>query len=72
MDIFNPNGSDDIIDRKIIGGSPTGISDFNRVKYHWTTELYREMLATYWLPEIIPVSRDRPKYRALSKRREKL
>lgn len=61
--LFNPNGDDSIGVRRIIGGDSTNLLNLNDVKYGWATELYREMVGNFWLPEKIDLTKDKVQYR---------
>ena len=61
--LFNPEGDDSIGNRRIIGGDPTNLLNLNDVKYRWATELYREMMSNFWVPEKINMSQDKMEYR---------
>ncbi|MFK7779549.1 MAG: ribonucleotide-diphosphate reductase subunit beta [Candidatus Gracilibacteria bacterium] len=49
--IFNPKGNDDVLARKIIKGSTTGLFQLNAVKYNWAKSLYQVMVGNFWIPE---------------------
>ncbi len=66
MKIFNPQGTDRINDRKIFGGNSTNIINLNNVKYAWATQLYRQMLEQFWIPEKIDLSGDVTDYNLLT------
>ena len=57
--IFNASGTDDITDRQLIGGNPTGIANLNSVKYKWASSLYKIMLNNHWIPEKISLVEDK-------------
>ena len=65
--LFNPEGSDDIANRKIIGGNTTNLFNLNNVKYKWTQELYRVMMGNFWVPEKVDLSSDVTSYKELTK-----
>ena len=56
--LFNPNGSDSLNDRALIGGNSTNIFNLNNVKYKWATKLYKTMLENFWIPEKISLVED--------------
>lgn len=49
--LFDENGNDEAIATKIIGGNPTGLNDFNEVKYSWAVELWNNMIGNTWFVE---------------------
>ncbi len=57
--IFNDQGDDSIVARKMIGGDTTGIMNLNSVKYQWAPKLYRIMLGNHWIPEKISLVDDK-------------
>lgn len=65
--LFNPEGSDDKSERKIIGGNTTNIFNLNNTSYKWATKLYRVMMANFWIPEKVDLSLDLNDYAKLSK-----
>jgi ribonucleoside-diphosphate reductase beta chain len=57
--IFDEGGSDEIEDRKLVGGRSTGIANLNSVKFKWASSLYTIMLNNHWIPEKISLVEDR-------------
>lgn len=57
--IFNENGSDGIIDRKILGGDSTGIMNLNSVKYKWAPTMLGIMQNNFWLPQKVSLVEDK-------------
>jgi ribonucleoside-diphosphate reductase beta chain len=57
--IFNSEGSDDISDRELVGGNPTGIANLNSVKYKWASSLYTIMVNNFWIPQKISLVEDK-------------
>ena len=64
--LFNPNGIDNIENRKIIGGETTNLFNLNDVKYNYAKELYRIMMGNFWVPEKVDLSDDIDSYRNLT------
>ncbi len=64
--LFNPKGTDDLENRRIIGGNTTNIFNLNNIKYNWATELYRVMSQNFWLPEKVDLSLDVQNYSQLT------
>ncbi|KEH99111.1 ribonucleotide-diphosphate reductase subunit beta [Clostridium botulinum C/D str. BKT12695] len=54
--IFNENGNRGT--ESIINGSTTNLREWNRIKYNWANELYRNMLNNFWIPEEISLNED--------------
>lgn len=65
--LFNPSGIDSLNERKIIKGNSTNIFNLNNVKYQWANQLYRNMMANFWIPEKIDLTQDRTDYNNLTK-----
>jgi len=59
MPLFNENGDDTLEAQKIIGGTPTGISNMNENRFAWTNALYRRMVANHWIPEKVSLVDDK-------------
>lgn len=64
--LFNPNGDDRIQQRKIIGGNTTNLFNLNNVKYNWASQIYRIMMANFWVPEKVDLSVDENQYSKLT------
>lgn len=64
--IFNPNGDDSVINRRIIKGNTTNLFNLNETKYNWAKSLYRVMLANFWIPEKVDLSQDVLDYQELN------
>lgn len=64
--LFNPDGDIDLIKRKIVGGNPTNLNDYNNLKYTWVSDWYRQAMNNFWVPEEINLSNDLKDYRHLS------
>jgi ribonucleoside-diphosphate reductase beta chain len=64
--VFNPEGNDNIEERKVIGGNSTGIANLNSVKYHWASKLYKIMLNNFWIPEKVSLVDDRTTIKELT------
>jgi ribonucleoside-diphosphate reductase beta chain len=64
--IFNPQGNDSIIHRKLIGGNISNLINMNQVAFPWATALYKKMLENFWIPEQVPMSQDISCFNTLS------
>lgn len=62
--IFNENGLRGT--QSIINGNTTNLREWNRIKYNWTTTLYRTMLNNFWIAEEISLSEDVKGFQMLS------
>ncbi|PID86528.1 ribonucleotide-diphosphate reductase subunit beta [Candidatus Gracilibacteria bacterium] len=49
--IFNPEGNDNVSERRIIKGNTTGLFQLNSTKYNWAKSLYQVMIGNFWVPE---------------------
>ncbi len=65
--LFNPEGNDRVQDRKIIAGNTTNLFNLNNVKYSWAKNMYRVMMANFWIPEKVDLTSDVGDYKQLTK-----
>ena len=63
--LFNPDGDIDVRERRMIGGNTTNLNDFNRMKYAWVSDWYRQAMNNFWVPEEINLNVDVKDYRVL-------
>lgn len=56
--LFNPDGSTDIGQRRMICGDTTNLNDFNNMKYTWVSDWYRQAMNNFWIPEEVNLSND--------------
>ena len=64
--LFNPEGSVEVRDRRMINGNTTNLNDFNNMKYGWVSDWYRQAMNNFWIPEEINLLRDSKDYPLLS------
>lgn len=64
--LFNPNGNDRVQDRRIINGNITNLFNLNTIKYNWAKDLYRVMMANFWVPEKVDLTQDIKDYKELT------
>ncbi|CAA6806652.1 MAG: Ribonucleotide reductase of class Ia (aerobic), beta subunit (EC [uncultured Campylobacterales bacterium] len=64
--IYNPQSNEHVNDRKIFGGSPTGIFELNNIKYKWAYTLWEHMLNNTWFPKEVDMTNDAKEYKKLS------
>lgn len=64
--LFNPDGDDTLFSRKIIKGNSTNIFNLNNVKFQWANQLYRTMMANFWIPEKVDLTKDKNDYENLT------
>lgn len=62
--IFNENG--DRGTQGILNGNTTNLREWNRIKYQWTNNLYRNMLNNFWIPEEISLFDDIKQFKKLT------
>ena len=65
-EIYNPNSTENVNDRKIFGGNPTGIFELNNIKYQWAYNLWEVMLNNTWFPKEVDMTRDVNDYKLLT------
>ncbi len=64
--IYNPQSTEDVNDRSIFGGNPTGIFELNNIKYQWAYNLWEVMLNNTWFPKEVDMTRDVNDYKNLT------
>ena len=64
--LFNPNGNDDIANRRLINGDTTNLFNLNNTKYDWANKLYRSMMENFWIPEKVDLTSDINDYKKLT------
>jgi ribonucleoside-diphosphate reductase beta chain len=64
--IYNPDSTENVNDRKIFGGNPTGIFELNNIKYQWAYNLWEVMLNNTWFPKEVDMTRDVNDYKLLT------
>lgn len=64
--IYNPLSNENVNDRKIFGGNPTGIFELNDIKYQWAYNLWEMMLNNTWFPKEVDMTRDVSDYKHLT------
>jgi len=64
--IYNPQSSENVNDRRIFGGNPTGIFELNDIKYQWAYNLWEMMLNNTWFPKEVDMTRDVIDYKNLT------
>ena len=64
--LFNVNGDDSLINRKMIKGNVTNLFNLNNVKYQWANKLYRLMMENFWIPEKVSLFDDKRAYNELT------
>lgn len=69
--MFNPYGNDLVSKRTIIKGDTTNLFNLNNVKYKWASNLYRIMVANFWIPEKVDLSNDIEDYKNLTEDEKK-
>ena len=64
--IYNPDSRENVNDRRIFGGNPTGIFELNKIKYQWAYNLWEMMLNNTWFPKEVDMTRDTNDYKILT------
>jgi len=64
--IYNPDSTEDVNDRKVFGGDPTGIFELNNIKYQWAYNLWEVMLNNTWFPKEVDMTRDVNDYKNIT------
>jgi len=69
--IYNPDSTENVNDRKVFGGNPTGIFELNNIKYQWAYNLWEMMLNNTWFPKEVDMTRDVNDYKQLTEAEKK-
>lgn len=69
--IYNPDSAENVNDRKVFGGNPTGIFELNNIKYQWAYNLWEVMLNNTWFPKEVDMTRDVNDYKNLTEAEKK-
>ena len=69
--LFNIEGNDELINRRMIKGNVTNLFNLNNVKYQWANKLYRLMMENFWIPEKVSLFDDKRAYAELSPSEQK-
>jgi len=64
--IYNPESTEDVNDRRVFGGNPTGIFELNDIKYQWAYNLWEVMLNNTWFPKEVDMTKDVNDYKNLT------
>ena len=48
--IYNPDSTETLNDRRTFGGNPDGMINFTKCKYTWATNLWDQMEGNTWFP----------------------
>ncbi len=64
--IYNPESNENVNDRRIFGGNPTGIFELNDIKYQWAYNLWEMMLNNTWFPKEVDMTRDVSDYKQIT------
>jgi ribonucleoside-diphosphate reductase beta chain len=64
--LFNQEGQDAPSEKRIVGGNPTNIFNFENIRHPWAITLYEKMEANIWIPKKIPMGEDKLCYKTLA------
>jgi ribonucleoside-diphosphate reductase beta chain len=64
--IYNPDSKENVNDRRVFGGNPTGIFELNNIKYQWAYNLWEVMLNNTWFPKEVDMTKDVNDYKNLT------
>lgn len=64
--IYNPESKENVNERRIFGGNPTGIFELNDIKYQWAYNLWEMMLNNTWFPKEVDMTRDVNDYKQIT------
>lgn len=64
--VYNPESTEDVNNRKIFNGDPTGIFELTKIKYQWAYNLWKVMLTNTWFVEEVSMVSDAKQYKELT------
>lgn len=64
--IYNPESLENVNQRQIFNGNPTGIFELNDIKFQWAYNLWEMMLNNTWFPKEVDMTRDALDYKQLT------
>jgi len=64
--IYNPESTESLNDRRIFGGNPDGMINFTRMKYQWALNLWDTMEGNTWFPKEVQMTGDAKDYKFLA------
>ena len=64
--IYNELSVENLNDRRVFGGNPSGIINFSKIKYQWAFELFDVALANTWFPGEVSTSNEKKEYNSLT------
>lgn len=64
--LFNPEGTRDLGQQRLIGGKSTNLIEFANCRYDWAEQLYRKMRQFFWIPDEVPLVDDKRQYPTLT------
>lgn len=64
--IFNPEGDDSTLNRRMWLGDTTNLMQLNDVRYSWAVGLYKQMRENFWIPEKLDITPDVTDYHTLT------
>jgi ribonucleoside-diphosphate reductase beta chain len=70
--IYNSDSMETLNDRTVIGGNPSGIINFSKVKYQWAFELFDLMLSNSWYPAEVSTSTEKKDYSLLTMQEKRM
>ena len=64
--LFNPEGTRERSEQRLVGGPSTNLLEFDNCKYTWAEPLYKKMRSFFWIPDEIPLVDDKKQYSTLT------
>ena len=64
--LFNPDGTRELGQQRLVGGKSTNLIEFANCKYSWAEQLYRKMRQFFWIPDEIPLGDDKRQFPKLT------
>lgn len=64
--LFNPDGTRDLSQQRLVGGPSPNLLEMAHSKYTWAPALYRKMRSFFWIPEEVPLGDDKRQFPTLT------
>lgn len=69
--LWNPQGCDPL-EETIINSNPTGMLNFNKMRYKWADNIFKQMLENTWFPEEVNTANEGKTYNRMSQERRRM
>lgn len=70
--LYNPQTEETPFDEPLVGGTPSGMLDFNRSKYQWAVNIYDQMEANTWFSQEVNTKDEAKAYKSLTSEEKRM